>query len=162
MSSQIHQALDLAQFLTEEKADHHLLNLETTITPCILAIPGNVQCNLRVVFGVGAGTGATGIHDNLPRNNFLALNGEFEKDISASNVMALPSTAITTTQTFKLPSRATFKKARLADQTKSTSWFKKEDELTESHKLPNLMPISAFLVMDALDKDIDVLVVCIS
>ena len=122
-------------------------------------MPGSAQCDLRVVYGLGTGAGATGIRDNPLHSSFLALTREYEKGTAISQGTTLPQT-ILTTQPFKLPSDETFETARL-DPTnqKTTGWFTKLSQLTESHNLPAIMLVPAFLVLDAIDVDIDGLIV---
>ena len=117
------------------------------------------QCDLRVVYGLGTGAGATGIRDNPLHSSFLALTREYEKGTAISQGTTLPQT-ILTTQPFKLPSDETFETATL-DPTnqKTTGWFTKLSQLTESHNLPAIMLVPAFLVLDAIDVDIDGLIV---
>ena len=157
LTSQLQAALDLARYLANDQTNLYLLNLETTLTPCIVAVPGANQCNLCVIYGLRTGTGATGIHDNPLGNNFLALTGEYEHRVSAPNVITLPANAVTT-QESKLPSENTFERARLVEQSKATKWFASQ-LLTEKHNLPFVMPVQAFLVIDAINEDIDALVV---
>ena len=140
LNAQLQQALDLARFLADDKADYRLLNLETTITSCMAAVPGSGQRNLRILFGLGTGAGATGIRDNALTNNFLALHGEIDPGTSIPQVMTLPS-SIFQTQIFKLPSNETFERIRLGNNQKPTNWFK-PSQLEEAHPLPLLMPIT--------------------
>ena len=156
MKAQIKQALDLARFLAEDRADHRLLNLETTITPSILAVPGSGQRNVRVVYGLGTGAGATGIRDNPLKSNFPVLTGEIEDGIQVPQVMTLPSNVLQPQQ-FKVPTEATIESKRCdPNQDKPSNWFN-QHHLTETRHLPMLMPIPAFLVLDAIEGDIDAL-----
>ena len=157
MCNQLQGALNLLRFLTKPNAEFKLLDLDTTITPCLLAVPGSGQRSARVVYGLGTGAGATGIKDNDLHSNFLALTGELEDGVSIPNVMTLPPSIITTAL-YKLPTIENFEEQRLTTNNKVSSWFKKSD-LKEEADLPQIMPTPAFLVFDAIDKDIDALII---
>ena len=71
--------------------------------------------------------------------------------------MSLPTT-ITNKIAFKLPTKEKFEETRLSEKTKSKVWFKGTN-LTKKVKLPLIMPIQAFLVIDPIDGDIDLLII---
>lgn len=123
MCTQLQGALDLLRFLSKEPKEFNLLDLETTLVPFLLAVPGQGQRNVRVLYGLGSGAGATGIRENELKDSFLALSGEYIDGVSLPTVMTLPNN-IVDVHTFKVPTHEEFEKARLQPQQKVTSWFK--------------------------------------
>lgn len=157
MCTQLQGALDLLHFLSKPNVDFNLLDLDTTITPCILAAPGSGQRNVRIVYGLGTGAAATGIKNNNLHSNFLTLSGELEDGVSIPNVMTLPP-SIATLALVKVPTIKDFESACLTKSTKVSSWFKKS-ALTIKANILQVMPTPAFLILDALDTNIDALVI---
>jgi hypothetical protein len=82
---QIHQCEQMKQFIIAQK-DMETLNLDTNFTPFLIAVPGNTR-NVHLVFGLGTGFGLSSIKANALQNNFLALAGEFEANISIPAVL---------------------------------------------------------------------------
>ena len=155
--SQLRDALALLRFMKEDEVDFKLLDLETDVTLCMVAIPGQNQRTVRIIYGIGTGAGASGIKDSAIKANFLALTGEWVDGISMPNVMTLPSTALDI-QEFRIPSEEVLEATRLSAPTKTTGWFAAL-ELRERAKIPLVMPVPAFLVLDGLKTDLDALVV---
>ncbi len=79
----------MAQFLLAQK-DLETLNLDTTLVPFLIAVPGNTR-KVRVVFGIGSGFGLNCINDNPLQNSVLVLHGEHEANVTIPAVHILPS-----------------------------------------------------------------------
>ena len=117
--AQLRDALALLRFMKQDEVDVTLLDLETDVTPCMVAIPGQNQRTVRIVYGLGTGAGASGIKESTIKDNFLALTGEWVDGVSMPGVMTLPPTALTL-QKFKIPSKDALEEARERAPTKPT------------------------------------------
>lgn len=156
MCSQLQKALDMLRFFSKPDADFKLLDLETTITPCIVAVPGATHRQLCVIYGLGTGAAATGIKDNDLRSSFLALTGEYLEGVSMPNVLTLPPSLLAK-QGFKIPSETAFEEECMKENTKTVGWFKAL-EVNVMAEIGMLMPVPAFLILDAIDGDIDAII----
>ena len=154
---QMQSALDLLRFVTKDDPELDCLDLKNTITPCIIAIPGSGQHNVRVVFGLGTGAGVSGIRENDLKSSLLALTGEYIDGMSMPLVLTLPALMVEK-QPFKVPSQEEIEKQRLSRSVRAMGWFK-ATELEEEVYLPSIMPVLAFLILDAFDGDIDPLLI---
>jgi hypothetical protein len=156
---QIHKCEQMTQFIMEQE-DMETLNLDTTLTPFLIAVPGNTR-NVRLVFGLGTGFGLNGIDANALQNNFLALAGEFETNISIPAALVLPSDTLTL-QTFSIPTEKEFDEERLrmiGDTPNSKQYWYKHKDLQEEDDIPIAVPIPAFLALDGFTKDLDSVVI---
>jgi hypothetical protein len=156
---QIKHCEKMTQFLLNQ-TDLVTLNLDTTLVPFIIAVPGNTR-KVRVVFGVGSGFGLNGINENPLQNTVLALHGEHEHNVTIPTVHALPSDTLALLE-FNIPTDKDYNTDRLkiANDTPNNKhhWFKHKD-LRNECSMPLAIPIPAFIILDAFDKDIDSVII---
>ena len=80
------------------------LSQTTKVIPFVVAVPGK-NCQLKVIYGLGAGCGLTGLMANDLGDNILALEGEIDPLFSIPIAHQLPKDALTP-KSVKVPSMA--------------------------------------------------------
>ena len=153
---QIRQCEEVIELINDKDAPTlETLNQATSIIPFLLPLPTrNRAC--RVVYGVGAGSGLTGLIANDLGDDVLALYGEIEPQAAIPFAMQLPEEALFLKRV-KVPTMKQFQFQRKKGNQKQF-WFK-ATEIRKNSFLPNLIPVPAFLVYDAFDLDIDCVIV---
>jgi hypothetical protein len=159
--TQVQKCAEMAAFIASDDPDIASLNLDTSHVPFLIAIPGNTR-KVHVLFSVGTGFGLNGIGQNPIQANVLALAGKYKAGVSFPQVLVLPRDTINLSKHY-IPSDREFederKKLLTGDvlNTKPT-WFK-YSSLKDETDLPYKVPISAHLIYDGFNNDIDAVIV---
>jgi hypothetical protein len=156
---QIADCNKMATFILSQK-DLVTLNLDTTLVPFLIAVPGNTR-KVRVVFGIGSGLGLNGINENPLHNRVLALHGEHEPNITIPSAHVLPSDTLAMHE-FNIPSDDEFNQDRLKitnDIPNNKNFWYKHRDLRDNCTIPLTVPIPAFIVLDGFTTDIDAIVI---
>jgi hypothetical protein len=154
--TQLRQCESMATFLVD-KGDKATLNLDTTLVPFLIAIPGNTR-KVRMVFGVGTGFGLNGISTNALESSVLCLSGEFERNVTIPTVYVLPTDTLDI-QEMNIPTDVSYN----AERVKTTNsvpnnkhaWFKAASLAHVTAPVAMAVPVPAFLAPDGINKDID-------
>jgi hypothetical protein len=148
---------EMAQFLYEDNIDNKIqkLNFDTDLIPFLVAVPNSVR-KVRLVFGLGNGTGLTGIHPNELENKILALSGEYEEGVTYPSILQFPDTALTPIK-LNVPSFNEFIQELNANNNRP-HWFK-YDKLNTEATLPMMVPFPAVYISDGFNGDLDAAVV---
>lgn len=150
------QCKEIIDLINDEEASTlETLNQATSVIPFLVPIPGR-EGICKIVYGVGAGSGITGLIANDLGDNILVLHGEISPLITIPVAFKFPEEALFP-QATKVPSMAQLQ-VQCKKQNKSEFWFKHK-EVEKQAFLPSLIPVPAFLVYDGFDKDIDPIVV---
>jgi hypothetical protein len=149
----------MADFIAKQE-ETASLNLDTSLVPFLIAIPGNTR-RVRVLYGVGTGFGLKGIHENPLQENILALTGEAEDAITIPSAIILPDYTLSTINC-KIPYPDDFETERTRETAGTPNdaafWFNAKDVSWEAAVSP-AVPVPAFLVYDGFDADIDPIVI---
>jgi hypothetical protein len=159
--AQMEDANHMADFISKQD-DTSSLNLDTSLVPFLIAIPGNTCKKVHIIFRVGTGFGLKGIHENPLQDNILTLTGEAEASINIPAALILSEYTLKTVA-HKVPSQEEFDAERTESTTANTPneapyWFKATDLGGEAEVSP-AVPVLAFLVYDGFDMDIDPVVI---
>ena len=153
---QVRQCEEIIELFNDEEAPAlETLNQAMSIIPFLLPLPSrNRAC--RVVYGIGSGSGLTGLIANDLGDDVLVLYGEIEPQAATPFTMQLPEDALYPKRV-KVPTMKQFQFQRNKNNQKPF-WFKAM-EIRKNSFIPNLIPVPAFLVYDAFDIDIDSIIV---
>ena len=127
----------------------------TNWTPFLLAVPGSFR-KVRVVYGAALLEYDT--HATTEEDRVVVLHGEYIPDLAFPDVLELPTKALKASG-LKCPTGKEFgTKRKQARATESPTWFV-ASKIKKAVQLPFLIPIPPCLVYDAIEQDIDSLIV---
>ena len=120
----------------------------------LATIPDTGECQVRVIYGLGVGSGVMCIKEDMLRSSFLTLTGEYINRVSIPNIMTFPLSTAAKLE-FKVSTIDTIKVEQLKEHARG--WIKASD-LEEEIEIPLFMPILVVLTLHATNSEINYLV----
>ena len=152
--NQIQQADKLAKFLqgkNDNHADPDLLNINTSKTSFIIAVPDSIR-KVRLVYGVGTCCGLHDIGENPMEDSILALHGEYEQGASFPSTLVLPAKTI---HHQEIPYPTDTQIITANNQNGKQFWYKKAQIETIKCTTTPMVAFPCFLAYDAFETDVD-------
>ena len=152
LEEQFRQAEELLQVSDGGKSSIRLK--PTNCTPLLVAVPGSFR-KVRVVYGASLLEYGK---DHKEKDRLVVLHGEYIPGVSYPDALELPTKALKGA-TIKFPTGSEFgAKRKQAKHASSATWFATSKVKNISY-LPFAIPVPPCIIYDAIDKDIDSLII---
>ena len=152
LEEQFRQAEELLQVSDGGKSSIGLK--PTNCTPLLVAVPGSFR-KVRVVYGASLLEYGK---EHKEKDRLVVLHGEYIPGVSYPDALELPTKALKGA-TIKFPTGSEFgAKRKQAKHASSATWFATSKVKNISY-LPFAIPVPPCIIYDAIDKDIDSLII---
>ena len=151
--AQVKQCETIIELINDDEAPKlETLAQSNDIIPFIAAVPSRSR-QVKVIYGLGAGCGLTGLMANDLGDDVLVLDGEIDPLFAVPTAHQLPEEVLTPHQV-KIPSMKQFHFHGNKENQSGPFWFK-HSQIQKTALLTDVVPVPAFLVYDAFDQHLD-------
>ena len=126
------------------------------LQPFLIAIPGNTR-KVRVLYALTKASEHEILQNSSARNDIVALHGEFLPQSKFPSAIVLPS-AFVVGRVVRIPEGNQFSNKRTDPANTKLTWYK-PSQIQQDLQIPTIIPVPAFLVYDAFDRDIDSIII---